>query len=398
MPGKNLRFRARRGLDTTTEAFDTTTAGLDTTMRSAREDAQEAGTWHTPCRSARRKLQSLRKVKPMAESESFQPILSLTLDPVRFKNGKLWKARYPSLIDRRFAPRKLQYEPAFHVFSKNPEQEVEVVFRIAEDQNAVFEVSESGAVRYDSLVPVNPAPAVDATLIGGDPRACRVLWRRRPETPLTALRIRCRHLLGGPEPGSDEWPFVLVEGGVYLVILDGGEPHDFPAPEQNPAGPGRPGRVRVLGIDRCSRPVFDLFRKDFILPFGVALEPAFRAAHGERIDFHLRLDLPETYAGARFETDDAGQVEMAYTVPGWRPEELIGSPSGEDDRLCTVQWSREADTRSQGRTATFNAKLDPGTLRSDLASALANFSVDPTLIEAPACDASGVCTPPRKGK
>lgn len=348
----------------------------------------------------------------MAEPvRALQTSLSLTLDPVRFEGGRLWKARYPSLIDDNF-PRKFQFEPAFQVCSEAPDQEVEVVFRIADEENAVFETLLGGEVSWQLLVPPNPetpAPDVSVTLWDGDLRRCRVLWRRSG-APLSALRISCRHAEGGPPPDTDEWALTRVEGGVYLAIIDRGTTCIDHEPVRNPAGTRESGRVRVVGLAN-GRPVYDLFREDFSVPPEISLEPAFRMSHGEHRDFRLALDLPEPYAGVRFKTSPDGQVEMTHAVPIWKPGELLGTPASEDGCLCTIEWRRDAllscvshtpdahtDTCGQGRTANLYAQLDPGppgALRPELAAVIANASVDPTVIEPPACDASGVCTKPR---
>jgi hypothetical protein len=322
---------------------------------------------------------------------------SITLDPVFFDNGKLWKARYPSLIDHGHAPQKLQLEPAFQVFADS----LEVIFRIGAGQNAVFE-DLGEAVRFDRLtpaVPGQPVAGIAVTLVDGDPRACRVVWTRNPGARLTVLRIVCRHEAGGPAEEADGAARTQVEGGVYLAILDGGEARAFDGPRRTSNRPRRPGRVQVVDINPAnSRPVYDLFRAQFSDLEAVAPEPAFRVSHGDSIDFPLALDLPPDYHGVRFKADGAGQVEMSYAVPAMRPEHLTGSPAGEDGLLCTVQWHHPACVGlcTQGRTANLYAQVDPGPLRgTPLGDALANVSVDPTVIEPPACDAGGVCTRPR---
>ena len=288
-----------------------------------------------------------------------QSVPSVTLDPVRFKDGKLWKARYPSLIDHGNAPRGFQFEPAFHIFA----QEMEVIFQIA-DQNVVF-TAIGDAVTWQSLVlpdPEKPAPDVTVELCHGDPRRCRVLWRSSG-TPLTALRIVCHYLEGGPEPETDEWALARVEGGVYLAIIDRGTARHNPNPVRNSSRAGRPGAVRVVGIDDKSRPIYDLFCEDFPLAPELGLEPAFRVHHGERLDFKLLLDLPEQ-PEIRFKTGEGGQVEMTYGVPGFPPESLLGAPAGDEARLCTIEWHHAscvaggAEICHQGRTANLYAQVE----------------------------------------
>jgi hypothetical protein len=335
------------------------------------------------------------------------PRLTLSLDDVDFAAGQLWRARYPTLIRHEVHDAAdLQFEPAFRVHSAEPDQEVEVVFRLARlaDEDVEFATGPDGAVDWQLLVPANawPAPDVTVTLSAGSQRKeCRVLWRRSG-APLTALLIRCRHVHGGPQPGSDAWAWTQVEGGVYLALIDRGDiPPAPPEAAQTPAGSPLAGTVRVLGIDEHGRPVYDLFREDFSVPVGLALEPAFRAAPGERPELRLRLDLPPIFKDVRFQVDDAGEIEMAFAVPATRPAHFVGSPG--EDLACTLLWSRvplgqeTEDSSRQGRTANLYAMLDLGALRGALGEAIEK-GVDPTVIEPPACDASGVCSPPRRGE
>jgi len=278
----------------------------------------------------------------MAEPvRDLQTSLSLTLDPVRFEGGRLWKARYPSLIDDN-SPPSFQFEPAFQVCSEEPDQEVEVVFRIADEENAVFETLLGGEVSWQLLVPLNtetPAPDVRVTLWDEDPRTCRVVWRRSG-APLTALRVACRHAEGGPPPDTDEWALTRVEGGVYLAIIDRGTTCIDHEPVRNPAGTRESGRVRVVGLAN-GRPVYDLFRKDFSAPPEISLEPAFRMSHGEHRDFRLALDLPEPYAGVRFKTSPDGQVDVSQPLPTWRAGGLVGTAGSVGECLCTIEWRRD---------------------------------------------------------
>ena len=91
---------------------------------------------------------------------------------------------------------------------------------------------------------------------------------------------------------------------------------------------------------------------------------------------------------------------MLYAVPATRPPSLAGAPVGVDGQKCTVQWRRPlldtcttgateatTDPCRQGCTSNFYAKL--------MNSSNQELRIDPTVIEPPACDASGVCGPPR---
>jgi hypothetical protein len=331
-----------------------------------------------------------------------QTLLSVTL-PVQFKDGQLWRARYPSLIRDDLVP-ELQFEPAFQVFSDDPCQQVEVLFQIVDDEDAAF-AAVGGEVSWQSLVPDNPAPCVEVELVNGN-KECLVRWTRS-DAGLTALRIVCQPLVRRPDQWAasdrDAEALTQVEGGVYLTIIDRRDAQSSLAPLRNPAPPGKPGRVRVVGIDLHSRPVYDLFFEGSGIPHGLSPEPAFRAGHGESLEFHLALDLPEgPFADVCFKTEDS-EVAWTYVVPSERPDSLVGSPAAEENRLCKLQWRASPCTAgtsgtacTRGRVASLYAQLDAERHRDSLLrAAIASFSVDPTVIEPPACDASGVCTKPR---
>lgn len=336
----------------------------------------------------------------MAEPvRALETIPSITL-PVQFQEGHLWKPRYPSLIREDHAlVSKFQFEPAFQVYSGNPDQQVEVVFEIA-TENVVF--APSGLpVRWQSLVPENPGPDVEVELVDGNPKVCRVRWTRTsPVTRLVALRIACEPLLGTPDqpPAADDDATALtqVEGGVYLAIIDRGVVlHRFPSPLLNPAPSTVLGeRVRVVGIDARSRPVYDLFTATN-LPEVLVPELAFRAAHGESLSLPIALDLPNH--NIQFKVEENDQVAMEYVFPTVRPEELEETPATEDYRLCTLKWRVPPciTTCTQGKAASLNALLDPEPLDEPLKTAITWVRIDPTVIEPPPCDASGVCTNPR---
>jgi hypothetical protein len=345
----------------------------------------------------------------MAEPvRALQALPSVTLK-VRFQEGKLWKARYPSLIRYDSLGPELQFEPAFQVFSDDHYQQVEVLFSIDENENAGFSVA-GGEVSWQSLVPNNPAPLVEVGLVDEEnPKVCRVLWTRSG-VPLVALRIACEPLFGQPASDQDAVALTRVEGGVYLAIIDPGEVlHRFPEPVLPSGSPPEPGRVRVVGIDARSRPVYDLFTATD-LPEELAPELAFRAAHGESPVLPILLDLHDH--DIRYKVVENDQVAMEYVFPTERPAGLDGTPASEENRLCTLRWkvppftvtdsvggSEDGMRRSLGsggRVASMNALLDPGRLSDPhLREATAQVRIDPTVIEPPACDAGGVCTRPR---
>ena len=306
--------------------------------------------------------------------------ITLEIKDIRFEEGKLWRPRYESLIDYSHAPEGFQFEPAFVAYAEN-DQEVEVVFRIAASQQAVFDL-EDGEVKKKLL---KGLPPVSVKL--DDPKSCRVVWKLPPpgSEPLTALYIACR-----PPVGVTVDELTRVEGGVYLAIIRAqGDPPEL-KPSVNDVVRGRDGKVRLLGFEN-NQPVYDLFLRNAAPP-ELVLEPAFRAGHGERLPFRLALDFDPSgpYAENRFKVKD-GQVEMIFNVPASRPAHLT-SALAEDDQNCTIQWDRP-ECRGfceEGDAASFSAVLTaPGM------SGPHRVRIDPTVIEPPACDANGVCSPPR---
>lgn len=327
--------------------------------------------------------------------------IKVRIDDVRFEKGKLWRPRYEKLIDYSHAPKGFQFEPAFLLQSarKGEEAEVRVIFSIPSTENVAFDVLPDGSVRWKLLS--DPASVEVSVLDAPENRVCQVVWRRTGAR-LAALQICCRHTEGGPRAYTDEWAWTVVDGGICLVIIDPGEDLPKLVPAQNAASPLFDQRtIRFLGIDQHSRPVYDLFMegaKD--IPPDLIPEPAFRAVHGQSLDFPIALDLPDFYGDARFEAGPDGQADMLYSVPATRPASLAGAPVNPGGDKCTIQWRRpflekcatgvtEATTNPcrQGSTSNFYAKLRNG--------ANAELRVDPTVIEPPACDASGVCGPPR---
>ena len=313
--------------------------------------------------------------EPVRAIQAVSPI-TLEIDNIRFEGGNLWQPRYESLIDYSYAPEDIQFEPAFLVHSKDPDQEIEVVFRLA-DPEAEFDVR-NNTVRWQLLAGSESAISIKVDDL--DFRFCRVVWKRSGP-PLTTLHIACRPTGGGPLDA-----LTWVEGGVYLVIMDPGDSGDvLPAPDPavKEAGDPVPRTVRLLGIDEYHQPVYDLFFRDATPP-ELGMEPAFRAGHGERLNLRLALDLPAPYAGARLRVDADGKAEADFSPLGMVPRSLMGIPAEDDHKACTVQWNRSSEMET-GEMASFNLLIDGGPVSS----------LDPTVIEPPACDANGVCSPPR---
>lgn len=310
--------------------------------------------------------------------------IRLEIANIRFKDGKLWQPRYESLIDYTVASQSLQFEPAFMVASEERDQKIELVFGIEATEDVEFYVEPDGHVRQDFLA-LTGTPGVSVVLENS--RSCKVVWTRSgDQRSLMSLRIACRHPKVEPSDALD-----LTEGGVYLVIIDPGARSDHDpepvqaAPRSNGAVGAGVGTVRLLGIDEHNRPVYDLFRGD--VPRELVREPAFRAAHGEQLDFTLALDIP----GAAFQVDEQGEPVWSFFIPGTWHVSLAGTALNTDRTACTIHWRRPEKRSQEDRTK--------GTTSFDLFLDLAAFEspirIDPTVIEPPPCDANGVCSPPR---
>jgi hypothetical protein len=364
-------------------AVDTTKAGFDTTTKAP------PGRRFCGMLFAVRTMH--RKGKAMA-----QPI-KVSICNIRFEEGKLWQPRYDSLINYSHAPKGFQFEPSFTLCTAKEGEpaEVEVLFAILPTENVVFDVL-NGAVRWEPVSGRIDPSAVAVAVVDKEHQVCRVTWRR-DGTFLTALRICCRHKDAPPPQDDSAWS--LIEGGVYLVIIDPGQELPKLPPAQKDAGEPRRQRVRLLGIDEHCRPVYDLFCGN--VPPELLAEPAFRAGHGESLDLSVALDLPKSYEGAQFKTDDQGQASIFFAVPlDTRPPSLMDATVGEEGKECTFQWKRRKHVPAsqtvgssyQWSISNFYAELRLGNTYGDN-----KVLVDPTVIEPPACDAgSGVCGPPRE--
>ena len=104
---------------------------------------------------------------------------------------------------------------------------------------------------------------------------------QRSSAPIEACRRSLPAIL---TTGGEAGPDTFLGAGLQTAraIIDRGEVHHFPEPLLNPYLSKAPGRVRVVGIDARSRPIYDLF-KETNLPEELPPELAFRAAHG-RVD------------------------------------------------------------------------------------------------------------------
>ena len=331
--------------------------------------------------------------EPVRAIQAAEPI-RLDINNISFKEGKLWQPRYETLIDYSHVPEGFQFEPAFEVVSKESDQEIQVVFRIADTENVEFDPD--GKWDYLALA---GTPQVSVTLLS--PRSCQVDWTRSgDQSSLMSLRIACRHPGVEPTDALDR-----IEGGVYLVIIDPGPSSTDPVqapPRSNlvgaaapggapvpagglPAGiPPKAGTIRLLKFDEHSRPVYNLFCGD--VPRELVQEPAFRVAHEQQFDLTIALDPPE----AHFQVDAEGKPVLSFFIPGTFHVSLVGTTVDTNRKACTIQWHRPIKQSNEDRTkgtTIFNLNLDPVNGRP--------VKIDPTVIEPPACDANGVCSPPR---
>jgi hypothetical protein len=391
------------------------------------------------------------------EAEGAQPLRhSLVFDRITFQDGKLWKPRYPSLVQYDRLP-GIQVEPAIRIRTKKPRQ-IELKFVIAEGQGVTFVPEGEGGVRCRSIERPReedvPIPGlVEARL--DNKRQCTLVWDqsaadhpikerfqdadRRKE--ITTLRIFCQRE-EPVAPGMDPEDEVLtaVEGGLYVAILH--NPRDGePPPIVDLTTPGFGERdvpiadfvkpeVRVVAIDSHDRPIYDMFRpflEGTFLDPEIELEPAFRAREWEKIELDLVLDVAGL-PGLRWRGSH-GEADVIPVSAEGRPRPLQTTEVWPEEGRCRIRWVQETGRSAcvtgtpearrcycqTGRTSSFLFAAAPRL--SDLVDPhpqhfldhpgfrpgdtpvrfLSRVNIDPTVIEAPTCTPEGVCIPPGGG-
>jgi hypothetical protein len=386
---------------------------------------------------------------PAVEKEGAQPLRhKLVIPGITFEEGKLWKPRYPSLVEYGRLP-GIQVEPAIRLRAKNP-REVEITFEIAEGQGVTF-VPEEGGVRCrtidkprDEDIPIH---GLVETRLEKEGRRCTLVWNqaaanepmverfqdagRRKE--ITTLRVFCQKKEGLPK--EDE-VMTAVEGGLYVALLytprDGEMPpvvdlktpgFEKPAEESVATKP----EIRVVAIDSHDRPVYDLFRPflaDTFLDPELELEPAFRVREWETVELDLVLAV-QGLPGLRWKSSRGEADVIPISAAEGRPRPLKTTESWPDEGRCRIRWVQETGRSAcvdgseearrcychTGRTSSFlfsaTPRLSdlvgpvpehflnhPGFLKGDNpVKFLSRINIDPTVIEPPTCTPDGVCIP-----
>ncbi len=377
-------------------------------------------------------------VDAVTEAEIPEPIeVKIVLDRITFEDGKLWKPRYPSLIqyDRM---RGIQVEPALLIRTKDP-LEVRVIFEIEKGQGVTFVKEEGNRVKCRSLDrPLDQeVPGLEARW--ENETSCTLIWNQAAANKhaqerfqdgnrsqeMTVLRLYCQ---GGYQP-ADKWEEAVsaVEGGLYLAILysprAGGRSlevqltrPDFPPLPRAAVQP----EVHISDIDLHGRPVCNLFRPHFengpFLDQDVELEVAFRAREGESVEMDLSLDVPDL--GLRWKNLGGEAEVIPFSSQGDRPWQLQSAKLLGDGKTCRIHWLQQTCRsndrpeeseaapcdRTVGRVHSFLLKVDTSDedvqeeLRRrfnlvNLDRVIARMAVDPTVIEPATCTPEGVCIP-----
>lgn len=386
-------------------------------------------------------------IEPLADAapEPPEPIdLKIVLSNITFEDGKLWKPRYPSLLqyDRM---RGIQLEPALLVRTKEP-MVARILFDIGEGQGITF-VKEEGnrgsRVKCRSLDrPLDPEVPGLVEARWESETSCTLYWNQAAANAyaqerfqdssrsqeMTVLRLYCQ---GGSEP-ADEWEkaATAVEGGLYLVILysprEGSRsrlidltPPNFPVVSREASQP----EVQICDFDVHGRPVCDVFRplleRADALDQDVELEVAFRAREGESVEMDLTLNVQDM--ALRWK-DLGGEAEVIPFGSQERPWQLQSARLLEDGKTCRIHWLQQQACRPNGpageseatlgdltvgRAHSFLLKVDTsgenveeelsqrfGLLdRHSLDRFIARMAIDPTVIEPPTCTPEGQCLP-----
>lgn len=333
------------------------------------------------------------------------PRTDLEITGITFDEGKLWKPRYGSLFA--YAPEieAFQLEPALQIIAPAGDLEIEVLFEIHADQAVRFLEDEEkpGSVRCRAIGDpknANVAGLLSAAFEGE--RRCRLRWNRSAlEKKVTTVRIFCQGEAGIPED-----PKTLVEGGLYLSLINSPKNADiFQAASKE--SPRKDSTIKAIGVDKHGRPVYDLFlpaSED--VPETLELEPALRCREGDEHHFKVELDLPDPYHVLVFETEGPGKVRVFPE----QPPKLTRADTLPGNRICVLTWKQGKDRFlcktgdpisttphcAQGATASFffKTKIETGSKAPGLVRRLSEvLDIDPTVIQPPVCY-DGVCIPP----
>lgn len=311
-----------------------------------------------------------------------------TTGPVRitgitFQDGDLCRPRYPTLFDEERA-KGLRFVPGFQILS--PDRTFEFLVQL----------DPGGGVELDQVVLALNAHSLppDLTAEWSDPFTC-LLTLGSPADKVTTLRLPCHPV------GREATPEEIVYGGVYLAIVNREEPMGkWHTPMV--ADPGEPEEltIKLLGLDRFGRPVYDLFLADAlkVLPSDLVLEPTFRVQGHEKVNLTLRIATPPGL-DLRFRKAplDPAQVKVEPFEPDLKPPQLRDAGRDDDGRRCDMVWVSGQSGTKVGAASTFylEAFWQP---QGGQAWSFARHhgvrevqvQVDPTVIQPPSCT-GGIC-------
>ncbi|MGH7488407.1 MAG: hypothetical protein ACREMY_22835, partial [bacterium] len=304
---------------------------------------------------------------------------------------------YPSLVDYDRAPANLQLEPAIQ-FARPFNGVFKIVLELAENEPARFKVRDEKVICWalDRTPRDHEAPGeIDGLVdIKADPKRCVIVWSPAQADAwrhATALRILC----------EDEDGKTPVAGGIYLVLINGTKRGGAVEPAAKDPGSPQPSTIKIIGIDRFGRPVYDCFKGTQDVPREAEIEPAFRMLEGESVDLKIALDLPGKLSHLVFK-DDEREAVVKPLCPAVRAPQLHAADLDTARKTCTMHW-RQRTGRSicsgtnkkrcctQGHASTFFFELK--SLSPDLTLGL-DMDIDPTVIQPPPCDPNGTCMPP----
>ncbi len=311
-----------------------------------------------------------------------------TTGPVRitgitFHDGDLCRPRYPTLFDEERA-KGLRFEPGFQI--RSPDRAFEFLVQL----------DPGSGVELDQVVlPLNAHSLPrDLKAEWPDPFTCW-LTLGNPFDKVTTLRLPCH------PAGREATPEEIVYGGVYLAIINREEPmrnwHSSLV-----ADPGEPEdlTIKLLGLDRFGRPVYDLFLADALseLPSDLVLEPTFRVQGYEKANLAIRIATPPGL-DIRFREAlrDPGQVKVEPFEPDLKPPQLRDAGREDEGRRCDMVWVAGQSGTSVGAVSTFYLEAYWQPRGGEAWSFMRHHGVrevqvqvDPTVIQPPSCT-GGIC-------
>lgn len=317
----------------------------------------------------------------------------ISIDGILFEEGKLWKARYPSLVKYEMVPAGYRVEPAIQITDL---EKTQLTVRLALAAGFIFQTEGTGVKFQWVDGQSSPPPDCISAVLEG-PGACLVTWTRDSSSPSTiALRFFCR-----PETGPiPDDPESVNEGGVYLAFVVREEvwPEEVIKylREHPPAEPSQPLSQDGGDVMEVMKVVALLLKEGHVrynlfksgAPAGTEFELAFRLRRStppkvSKLSFEVEI----ANLGFSYQPDpeNPGMVvhEITYPAVWLHPLELV-TQFGAHQKSCQVTWTSVHPYQEHGLSSSFNliAKLD------ERGSAFR--PVDPTVIEPPSCS-GGIC-------